>query len=176
MKTKELGRQHIEHLINIGYATDKSVEELIDSPYILFYGEKFTSSNSVKEYKDFNGTEKTKEQILKLRPIKEKENIKTLTKKEQKLYQLLKLLNTNKYSKITGYDVSWDIQEKESDRGRFEIFPISPQACGSISMEHLEIILDFAKKNTDLHPTLSYTNYNKNKERYGTYRPCIYFY
>lgn len=176
MKTKELSRAHVEHLITIGFTTDQDLENIIDAPYIIFKNNKFYTCYSVKEFNDFDGILKTKEQILKLRPIEEKSKIKTLSKKEQKLHELLRLLNTQKNSKITEYDVSWSIQEKEREAGRYEIFPISPTACGSISMEHLEIILDFAKKNTNLYPTLSYTNYNKNKERYGTYRPCIYFY
>lgn len=176
MKTRELARKHIEHLLNIGYKTVYKLDEIIDAPYILFKDTTFYTCHSAQEFNDFVGTLKTREQILKLRPIKEKTKIKTLNKKEQQLYKLLNVLNSFKNSQITGYDVSWSIQEREYDKGRYEIFPISPHACGSISMEHLEIILNFAKKNINLHPTLSYTNYNQEKERYGTSTPCIYFY
>ena len=176
MKTKDLGRKHIEHLLNIGYALGDSIEDLIDFPYVLIKENTLYICDSVKEFNDFGGVLKTKEQILKIRPAEEKSKIKTLSKKEQKLHELLRLLNTQKNSKITNYDVSWSIQERKNDDGRYEILPISPYACGSISMEHLEIILNFAKKHPYLHPTLSYTNYNGEKERYGTLTPCVYFY
>jgi len=176
IKTKELGRSHVEHLLNIGYILSNTMEELIDSPYILIEENTLRICSSIKEFNEFKGNQKTKEQILKLRYSEEKDKIKTLGKKEQKLHELLRLLNSAKNSKITGYDVSWSIQEKKYERGRYEIFPISPNACGSISMEHLEIILNFNKKNPDLSPTLSYTDYNREKERFGTYKPCIYFY
>lgn len=176
MKTKELSRKHVEHLQNIGYTTKHTVEDITDAPYILFKDNTFYPCFSVKEFNDFGGELKTKEQILKIRPIDEKAKVKTLDKKEQKLHELLRLLNTQKNSKITNYDVSWSIQEKKYDKGRYEIFPISPHACGSISMEHLEIILNFAKKHPYLYPVMSYTNYNGEKERYGTSTPCIMFY
>lgn len=176
IKTKELSRKHIEHLLTIGYSLDIDMKDMIDAPYVLIKGNKLESCFSVNAFNSFSGDLKTKEQVLKLRPEEEKAKIKTLDKKEQKLHELLRLLNTQKNSKITGYDVSWSIQERKYDKGRYEIFPISPHACGSISMEHLEIILDFAKKHPYLYPSLSYTNYNQNKERYGTSTPCIYFY
>ena len=176
MKTKELGRKHIEHLFNIGYTLGDNIEDIIDFPYVVIKDNALYICDSVKEFNDFAGDLKTKEQILKLRPLDEKSKIKTLDKKEQKLYELLKLLNTQKSSKITGYDVSWTIQEKRNEVGRYEILPIAPHACGSISMEHLEIILNFAKKYTYLYPVLSYTNYNRETDRYGTSTPCIYFY
>lgn len=176
MKTKDLGRKHIEHLLSIGYTLGDSIEELIDFPYVLIKENTLYICDSVKEFNDFDGELKTKEQILKVRPAEEKLKIKTLDKKEQKLHELLRLLNGKKNSQITDYDVSWSIQEKKYEIGRYEIFPISPHACGSISMEHLEIILNFAKKHPYLYPTLSYTNYNQEKARYGTYTPCIYFY
>jgi len=176
MKTKDLGRKHIEHLLSIGYILGDKIEDLIGFPYVLIKENTLYICDSVKEFNDFDGALKTKEQILKVRPAEEKAKIKTLNKKEQKLHELLRLLNGKKNSQITGYDVSWSIQEKKDEVGRYEILPISPHACGSISMEHLEIVLDFAKKNPYLFPTLSYTNYNGEKERYGTYIPCIYFY
>ena len=176
MKTKELGRKHLEHLLNIGYATTFTVEELIDSPYILIKDNSIKTCSSVKDFNDFSGELKTKEQILKCRPLLEKTAVKKLSHKEQKIFELMRLLNTKKYSQVTGYDVSWTVQAVKNEHDRYQLLPISPHACGSISMEHLEIILEFAKKNTYLHPTLSYTNYNGEKERYGTYTPCIYFY
>lgn len=176
MKTKELGRKHIEHLLSIGYILGDNIENIIDFPYIIIKENTLYTCDSVKEFNDFVGELKTKESILKIRPVGEKLKIKTLDKKEQKLHELLRLLNTQKNSKITDYDVSWSIQEKKRDIGRYEIFPISPHACGSISMEHLEIVLNFSKKHSYLYPVLSYTNYNREKDRYGTYTPCIMFY
>ncbi len=177
MKTKDLGRKHIEHLLNIGYTLGDDVEDLIGFPYIIIKENTLYMCDSVSKFNSFDGELKTKEQILKVRPVGEKAKVeKLLSKKEQKLHELLRLLNTQKNSKITGYDVSWTIQDKKYETDRYEILPISPHACGNISMEHLEIILNFAKKYNYLYPVMSYTNYNREKERYGTYTPCIYFY
>jgi hypothetical protein len=175
-KTRELSRSVLEHLINIGYKSNNSIEELADSPYLLIDNYAITVCDSVKDFNNFKADLKTWEQVLKFRPKKEKEEFKKKDKKLQTLYKLLNLLNTKKVSTITGYDVSWAIQEHSYEKGRYEVLPISPHACGSISMEHLEVILDFAKKHPFIHPTLSYTDYNDNKKRYGTSRPCIYFY
>jgi len=82
-------------------------------------------------------------------------------------------LNSTKNSKIAGYDVSWTLQPQEMDITRLEILPVTNTACGSISMEHLEVILDFAKEHTYIHPSIGYTEWNNEKKRYGTYTPCI---
>jgi hypothetical protein len=175
-KTRELSRSHIEHLHLIGYYKEDNVEELMDYPYLILAGNKITGITSAQDYRSSSFKVLSKERVLKLRPEKEKKEVKTMSKKEQLLHKLLATLNNQKNSGILGYDVSWTIQKVQRETERFEILPISPYACGSISMKHLEIILDFAKKNTDIHPTLSYTNYNQDEERYGTSKPCIYFY
>lgn len=176
MKTKNLGRKALEHLEIIGYKLIKPIEELTDSPFLFLIDDEVHTCTSVKEYQSSSLQEKKQEQILKLRPKLEKLKVKELSAKEKILYKLLAKLNTKKVSSITGYDVSWTIQEVKREHNRFEILPISPHACGSISMEHLEVILEFAKKYPHIHPTLSYTDWNDEKKRYGTYKPCIYFY
>jgi hypothetical protein len=61
---------------------------------------------------------------------------------------------------------------------KWEVLPISPNACGSISSGKMRIIMDWMDKNC---PTwngysFGYTDYNESKKRYGTSRPCIKLY
>lgn len=177
MKTNTLNRKAVEHLQNIGYKLTDSIDVILDAPFLLLDEETqhvspCLSANKFREYN--RGKLLTQEQVLKLRPINEIKDVKKLDKKEQSYYKLLKLLNNSKNSKITGYDVSWTIQEcKNKMLGGYEILPISPHACGSISMKHLEIILNFAKEHQNIFICIGYTNYSYEKERYGTYTPCV---
>ena len=172
-KTKELSRKAIEHLLIIGCKTDCEIEKLKDAPYLLINKGIIKTCFSVKEYRDFGYSEKQENKILKLQkelPLKQK---KELTHKEKAAYKLVKLLNNTKNSKITGYDVSWTLQPQERDVTKLEILPITNTACGSISMEHLEVILNFAKEHNYVYPSIGYTDWNNEKKRYGTYTPCV---
>lgn len=174
MKTQNLARKAIEHLILIGYTSSESVESLSDAPYIFL-----TEKNEIipcfsnSEFRNNSGKLKNQEQILKLRPKNENSEFKKLSKKEQLIYKLLKILNSTKISKIAGYDVSWSIQKSSIYDHQWEIVPISPHACGSITMEHLEVVLAFAKEHIHLSISIGYTDWNSEKKRYGTSKPCI---
>lgn len=76
MKTKNLGKKHIEHLLSIGYILGDNIEDLINFPYVLIKEDTLYICDSVKEFNDFDGQLKTKEQILKVRPVGEKVKIK----------------------------------------------------------------------------------------------------
>lgn len=171
-KTKELSRGAIEHLISVGYKLINDISIIEDCPYLLISDNVINKCYSANQYRTFFGQEKTQPQVLKIQKEISVKERKKLTAKEKGAYKLLKLLNNQKNSKITGYDVSWTIQERKHD-SQLEILPISPHACGSISMKHLEIVLNFAKDYTWMYPSISYTNYNGENERYGTYTPCI---
>jgi len=173
MKTNTLNRKAIEHLQIIGYKLTDSVEKIIDSPFLLFTENEIKTCYSAKEFNNYAGKLKTQEQLLKLRPKNEVKEFSNLSKREQEFYKLLNLLNNAKNNKIAGYDVSWTIQKKRYADYRWEILPISPFACGSISMEHLGIVLNFAKEHQWHNISISYTNWSQEKERYGTYTPCI---
>jgi len=166
MKTNALNRKAIEHLQLIGYQLTGTIEEMCDAPYLYIQDDTVSTGYSALELI-------TQERVLKLRPINEKQVVKEQPKKAQKMYKLLAILNSAKNSNLTGYDVSWTIQKCLNDKYRYEILPISPFACGSISMEHLAIILEFAKANQEIHASISYTGWNDEKKRYGTYTPCI---
>ena len=173
MKTKSLNRKAIEHLITIGYSSNEDLNKLSDAPYLIIAENEIIPCYSNSEFNNVTRTLKTQEQILKLRPKTEQTDFKKLSKKEQQFYALLKRLNTVKISRITGYDVSWAIQKAKYEDFRWEILPISPHACGSISMEHLEVVLNFAKEHNWLNVSIGYTDWNEEKKRYGTSTPCI---
>lgn len=173
MKTKSINRKAIEHLVNIGYNTNEDLNKLADAPYLIITENEILPCYSNSEFNNITRELKTQEQILKLRPKTEAKDFKKLSKKEQQFYALLKKLNTVKISNITGYDVSWTIQQSKYEKYRWEILPISPYACGSISMEHLEVILNFAKEHQWLNVSIGYTDWNEEKKRYGTSTPCV---
>ena len=173
MKSHTVNRKVIEHLQIIGYKLTDTIEKTLDAPFLLFHNNEIKICYSASEFRDNSGKLKTSEQLLKLRPKTETKDVSRLSKREQSFYKLLKLLNSSMNSKITGYDVSWTIQKKKYEDYRWEILPISPFACGSISMEHLEIILNFAKEHQFASVSISYTNWSEEKERYGTYTPCV---
>jgi len=120
-KTKEISVKAMSHLLSIGCTTNHPVKELEDSPYLLINKGVIKPCFSVKEYRDFEYSEKQENKILKIQkelPLKEK---KKLTHREKAAYQLVKLLNNSKNSKITGYDVSWTIQPQKRE------YPKQPQ-------------------------------------------------
>lgn len=173
MKSNTLNRKVIEHLLIIGYKLTDTMEKTLDAPFLIFNNDEIKLCYSANEFRNNDFKLKTSEQLLKLRPKTETKDIKKLSKKEQDFHKLLKLLNNSKNSQITGYDVSWTIQKKKYENYRWEILPISPHACGSISMKHLEIVLNFAKDHCWTHVSISYTNWSEENQRYGTYTPCI---
>ncbi len=176
MKTNTLNRKAIEHLQLIGYKLTEPIEKMCDAPFLLISNLEVRPCFSANEFRDFSGKLKGQDQILKLRPATEAKEVKKLPKKEQDAYKLMKMLNNVKNSKITGYDVSWTMQREKYDPLRLELLPISPFACGGISMEHLEIIVQFAKEHQWHSLSIGYTNWNEEKKRYGTYTPCVRFY
>lgn len=173
MKTNSLNRKAIEHLFIIGYKSNSTVEELCDAPYLFISDNDVSPCFSATQFRDSNKKLMSQEKVLKLRPINESKDVKKLDKRQRDMYKLMKLLNNSKNSKITTYDVSWTIQEDQYDKYKFELLPISPFACGSISMEHLEIILKFAKEHQWISCSIGYTNWNNEKQRYGTSAPCV---
>ena len=173
MKTNALNRKAIEHLENIGYKLEKPIEEMCDSPYLFIINNEVLTCHSATQFRESDRKQITQEKVLKLRPLSGAKEVSKLPKRQQDMYKLMKLLNNAKNSKITGYDVSWTIQQDPYEKYRFELLPISPYACGSISMEHLEIILQFAKEHQWIHCSIGYTNWNDEKKRYGTYTPCV---
>jgi len=172
IKTRELSKKAIEHLLLIGYVSDENVDVLHNSPYLLIDEYKrIYSCNTVNEYKKFEAQELKENQILKLQ--KEIKNPQKPSKKEKAVLRFVKKLNSKKYSKIAGYDVSWAYQKSERSWTDFEILPITNTACGSIAKEYLPLICQFADENEHLYISISYTNYNKENEKYGTYTPCV---
>lgn len=173
MKTNSLSRKAIEHLEIIGYKLQEPIEKMCDAPYLFITNEEVQPCFSATQFRDSSRKLIAQEKVLKLRPISEPKDIKKLSKRQQDMYKLMKLLNNAKNSKVTGYDVSWTIQEDKYDKYRFELLPNSPNASGSISMEHLEIILQFAKEHKWIHCSIGYTDWNNEKKRYGTSTPCV---
>jgi len=173
MKTTSLNRKRLEHLALIGYKLQKPIEEMCDSPYFFITDKEIQTCYSAIQFRDSNRKQISPEKVSKLRPINENKEIKSLSPREKQMHELMHLLNNAKNSKITGYDVSWTIQREKYDKFRFELLPNSPHACGSISMEHLEIILGFAKNHKWLSCSIGYTDWNDEHKRYGTYTPCV---
>ena len=176
MKTNSLSINAINHLKRIGYELQDTVDALNDAPYLFIIDNKVSAVLSNKTFRYSSERLVKEEFILKLRPFDEKKKIKKLSKREQIAYKLLSILNKSANSKITGYDVSWDIKESRIFLGHLEIFPISSGACGSISLEHLKLILNFTEKYSCFHFSFSYTDIDNGKEKYGIYRPCITIY
>lgn len=173
MKTNALNRKAIEHLELIGYKLQRSIEEMCDAPYLFIGNGEITPCFSTTQFRESPRKLITQEKVLKLRPVNESIEVKKLPKRQQDMYKLMKLLNSTKNSKVAGYDVSWTLQKREYDEYEFELLPNSPQACGSISMEHLEIILQFAKNHKWISCSIGYTDWNNEKKRYGTSTPCV---
>lgn len=173
MKTNALNRKAFEHLGLIGYILEKPVEEMIDAPFVFIEKDQVTTCYSVTTFKASSDKLIQQEQVLKLRPINEPVEVKKMPRNQQDAHKLLSVLNSRKNHNVAGYDVSWSIQESSWNIGTLDIVPISPNACGSISMPHLELVLQFAKDHPWLHVSIGYTDWNNEKKRYGTSKPCI---
>ena len=178
MKTNSLSEKALEHLESIGYQLQDTVTSLMDAPYLFIIDNKVSAVFSANKFRNSSEELVKEERVLKLRPADEKKKAKKLPEAEKLAYKLVGILNKSVNSKITGYDVSWDVQESSNPyfKGVLEVFPISPQACGDISLKHLKIILNFAEENPLYHFAFGYTNVNNEKEKYGTYTPCIKIY
>ena len=176
-KAREVRKCVIEHLINIGYISKRSIEELSDSPYLLAISNELYDSNSVKEYRESSLIELNESNLLKLQSSNE-------IIKEDKVFEignkLIKYLNTKKISLSDSYEVIFGIQKPRflSSISKWEIVPISPNACGSISMGKMKLIMEWLEKNSPNHIRylFSYTDYADSKKKYGTSRPCINLY
>jgi hypothetical protein len=176
-KAREVRKCVIEHLINIGYISERSVDELSDSPYILAVSRELYDCNSVKEYRESSLIELNESNLLKLQSSNE-------AIKEDEVFEignkLIKYLNTKKISLSDNYEVIFKIQESTfaSTIDKWEIVPISPNACGSISMGKMKLIMEWLDKNSPIHIrySFSYTDYANSKKKYGTSRPCIKLY
>lgn len=170
-KTKELSENALDHLKEIGYENEKPSRELSDTPYFICENNIIKESTSFKEYRGCNYKEKSHKNILKIpKSITAKEK-KALTRLHKKTLELLKLLNKN--SEILDYTVCFNYQESHLWKDTYNIFPITPTACGSISSEHALIALEFSKNN-DIDISFSYTDWMGHKKRYGTSKPCIH--
>jgi hypothetical protein len=172
-KTNNLQKKAIEHLFEIGFTSERTMDEIVDSPYLIVSNSIIEICSSAKEFINNNYPKKTQEQVLKLRPFNEKELIVKMSKKDKLVYKLLSILNNKKNSNITGYDVSWTIQKNKDNS--INILPISPFSCGCISKEHLSIMLKFSEDNS-LDFSLRYTEWNDEKSKFGTYTPCFHIY
>ena len=176
-KAKEVRKPVIEHLITIGYALEEPVEALADSPYIIASDNKIKPVVSVSAYKESYHTELDEVRLLKLQP-------ELKVKKQDKEYQLasklVKYLNTNKIKSSGGYDQIFTVQKAQHEMitDKWEVLPISPNACGSITSEKMKIIMAWMDKNCPAWSgySFSYTDYNENRKRYGTSKPCIKIY
>lgn len=176
-KAREVRRPVIEHLKTIGYTLEDSVDTLTDSPYIISNGGSIKSTTSVSAFKDSHCDELDEVKLLKLQPELE-------VKKEDRVYQLaarlVKHLNTNKIKNSDDYDQIFTVQKawNEMLTNKWEVLSVSPNACGSISGEKMRIIMDWLDKNCPgwIDYSFGYTDYNENKKRYGTSRPCIKLY
>jgi hypothetical protein len=133
IKTTNLGRKAVEHLISIGFTKQDEIDVILDSPFLFLVDYNIETCHSVYQFNEFDGVKMSQENILKLRPKNEKESIKKMSYNGKLAYKLLAFLNNRK---ITSYNVSWTIQDEED---RFSILPISEYACGSISKQHLDI-------------------------------------
>jgi hypothetical protein len=175
-KARELRKPVIEHLLNIGYKSNHSVEALCNSPYIIAHNNYLLSINLVSPYRESNFHELNESSLLKLQP---EINIIKTDKVFEIGSKLIKYLNTKKISLSDDYEVIFAIQKPNNEMlcNKWEILPISPNACGSISMEKMKLIMGWLDKNSpSIDYSFSYTDYNENKVKYGTSRPCICLY
>jgi len=176
-KAREVRKPVIEHLYTIGYKSETNLDTLIDSPYIISFNGILHPTLSVSAYKDSHYDELNEVKLLKLQPELE-------VKKEDKVYKLatrlVKHLNTDKIKNSGGYDQIFTVQKAQNEMitNKWEVLPISPNACGSIGSEKMRIIMDWLDKNYPAWNNYSfgYTDYNESKKRYGTSRPCIKLY
>jgi len=176
-KAREVRKPVIEHLITAGYKLEVNLEDLVDSPYIIAVNGILIPVTSVSFYKESQEDELNEIQLLKIQPEHE-------VKKEDIVYKfaskLVKYLNSNKVKCSGGYDQIFTVQKSPFDMltNKWEVLPISPNACGSIPSEKMKLIMDWMDKNYPPHLGFSfgYTDYNENKKRYGTSRPSIRLY
>ena len=176
-KAREVRRPVIEHLYTIGYKSEVNVDTLIDSAYIISFNGILHPTSSVSAFKDSHYDELDEIKLLKLQPELE-------IKKEDKAYQLaarlVKHLNTNKIKNSDNYDQIFTVQAPQNEMitNKWEVLPISPNACGSISSGKMRIIMVWMDKNCPgwINYHFGYTDYNENKKRYGTSRPCLKLY
>ena len=176
-KAREVRKPVIEHLYTIGYKSETNLATLVDSPYIISFDGILHPTPSVSAYKDSHYDELDEIKLLKLQP-------ELVVKKEDRVYKLatrlVKHLNSNKIKSSEGYDQIFTFQKAQNEMitNKWEVLPISPNACGSISGGKMKITMDWMDKNLPLHIgfSFSYTDYNENKKRYGTSRPCINLY
>jgi hypothetical protein len=176
-KAREVRRPVIEHLYIVGYKSETNLDTLVDSPYIISREGILHPISSVSTYKDVHYDELDEVKLLKLQPEIE-------IKREDKAYQLasklVKYLNTNKVKRSDNYDQIFTVQKAQNEMitNKWEVLPISPNACGSITSEKMRIIMDWMGKNCPAWNgySFSYSDYNESKKRYGTSRPCIKIY
>lgn len=173
-KAREVRKPVIEHLVNIGYSLEDTIDNLSDSPYIIASDKKISPVSSVSVYRESSYNELDEIKLLKLQSeseVKAGDHIYQLAKK------LVKYLNSNKIKNSDGYDQIFTVQKPlyESISNKWEVLPISPNACGGVSSDKMKIIMDWIDKNCPiwLNYRFSYTDYNDSKKRYGTSRPCI---
>lgn len=171
-KTKEVSENAIEHLLEIGYVRLDELSELLDSPYILFKDGVLQKTSSRKAYNNYSVKEKTHTQILKLRKPIDKVKKEKMSYVEKAANDLLSILN--KSPNLLGYEVIFNIQEYEAFPGSYNIFPITPTASGSISIDHAKKVIEFADKNLDVQLSFGYTDWCDQKKKYGTSYPCIH--
>jgi hypothetical protein len=172
-KAKEVRESVLEHLIHIGYKSEYELDFLADSPYIIALEDKLLPQSSVSLYKDTECDELNEVQLLKLQPQLEveKEDIVFLVANK-----LVKYLNSNKIVSSNGYDQIFTVQRPWNEMlvRKWEVLPISPNACGSISSKKMRIIMDWLEKNAShVNYNFSYTDYDDCKKKYGTSRPCL---
>lgn len=172
-KAKEVGKSIIEHLVHIGYKHKCDISELSDSPYIIVDNDTIEPCSSVGIFRGSDYPEYNQTKLLKLKP-------KLEVKKEDKIFllgsKLVDYLNSNLVKNSDNYEQIFCIQDPNNDMltNKWEVLPISPTACGSISSDKMKLIMDWLDKNRGyINFKFSYTDYNESKKRYGTSRPCI---
>ena len=175
-KAKEVRKSVLEHLIHIGYKPEYELDFLADSPYITAVEGKLWPQSSVSLYRDTNSDELNEVQMLKLQPQLEVEKADRVFQVASKL---VKYLNSNKIKNSTNYDQIFTVQKAQNGMitKKWEVLPISPNACGSISMGKMKIIIDWMDKNSNyVQFNFTYTDYDGSKKKYGTSIPCIALY
>ena len=174
MKTKHISKKAIEHLIDdLGYKSDSAIEVLADAPFLLINDNTVKAIYSVGEYNRCPLKEVSEHKILSIHASIE---VKKLSRVEQLIIKLVNKLNMNKYKDISGYEVAFNYNfDVKGYPDRPRIYPVTNCACGGISSETMQLIIDFSKEN-GISPYFTYCSVKGQTEKYGTYSPCVTFY
>lgn len=159
-------------MLDLEYKSDYSIDVLCDAPYLICVNKNIDPCYSKRMYLSSNGQEISEHKVLSMLP--DAPNKKALNRTEKLVISLTERLNNNKNKGLSGYDVAFNYNLNGDYFGRPIIYPVTNNACGGISKGSMQFILDYCK-NKMLDPYFTYTNIHSEKERYGTYTPCVSF-